>query len=459
MVRVSTRTVGPEFTLRIQQQVAALSAKANYHSLELKDGRIIPGLVDVASLRARVDAFPIPADLRGRRVLDVGAASGWNSFEMERRGAEVMAIDCVQYDELPIARELLESRVDYRIADVTELGPETHGTFDYVLFFGVLYHLRHPLLGLEKVCALTREAAFIESYVTDSVGEKSDECSMTFYEIDELGGQIDNWFGPTTKCLLALCRSAGFARVEFKYFSDLRAGVTCYRKWEDPPANPTASTPWICSVVNNRTSNIYFHKDRDEYMCIYFRSTDPVTRETLRAEVDGYGVPALAVASARPGEWQANLRCPPGMAVGKHQVRMRSTGSAFSNEFTIEVLPLNGAEEPVKRGPVEGGESAGAPVLVAVENSLDRSSIFHGFKSEWLCVRFKTGETGLDRGLIAMRIDEEEMAVEILTDLGDGEHQVSVRFPARLVAGRHSLRLRTGNSGFSEALEFTVESA
>jgi tRNA (mo5U34)-methyltransferase len=455
MIDVTPRTVGPAFTERIQQQVAALAAKANYHSLELNDGQVIPGLIDVAALRARVDAFPIPRDLKGQRVLDVGAASGWNSFEMERRGAQVMAIDCVQYDELPIARELLQSAVDYRIADVTELAPETHGLFDYVLFFGVLYHLRHPLLGLEKVCALTRETAFIESYVTDAVGEKSDECQMTFYEIDELGGQIDNWFGPTTKCLLALCRSAGFARVKLEYFSDLRAGVTCYRKWEDAPDNPTAAAPWICSVVNNRTGNIYFYKDRDEYMCIYFRSTDPVTRESLRAEMDGYGVPALAVASARPGEWQANLRCPPGLGVGKHQVRMRSTESGFSNEFTIEVLPLNAQPELLKR-PVEGGELAPAPVLVAVENSLDRSQVFHGYKSEWLCVRFKTDQQQMDRGSIFLRIDEEEMGIEILTDLGDGEHQVSVRFPAKLPAGQHSARLRTAHSSFSDALEFTV---
>src|ERR1700674_5735838 len=127
----SSLTQSPEFRRRTQQQVDQLSRHSSYHSLELADGTVIPGLIGIDALKTRIESFPIPADLRGRRVLDVGAASGWNSFEMERRGAEVMAIDCVQYDELPIARELLESRVDYRIADVTELGPETHGTFDY----------------------------------------------------------------------------------------------------------------------------------------------------------------------------------------------------------------------------------------------------------------------------------------------------------------------------------------
>ena len=48
-----------------------------------------------------------------------------------------------------------------------ELSPETVGLFDYVLFFGVFYHLRNPLAGLEKICSITREAAFVESYVTD----------------------------------------------------------------------------------------------------------------------------------------------------------------------------------------------------------------------------------------------------------------------------------------------------
>jgi len=70
------------FAARIQKYVADLSRKQHYHSLELNDGTVLPGLIGVEALRARVRAFPIPEDLIGRRVLDVGAASGWNAFEL-----------------------------------------------------------------------------------------------------------------------------------------------------------------------------------------------------------------------------------------------------------------------------------------------------------------------------------------------------------------------------------------
>jgi len=220
----------PVFAARIQKYVAELSRKQHYHSLELNDGTVLPGLIGVEALRARVRSFPIPEDLRGRRVLDVGAASGWNAFEMERRGAEVVAVDCVEYSELREVGELRRSRIDYRLLDVDELDPAEIGAFDCILFFGVLYHLRHPLLGLEKICALARDCVFIESYVADGFGERSEACTLEFYETDELGGQIDNWFGPTTKCLMAMCRSAGFVQVTLEYVAEGRAGITCRRR-------------------------------------------------------------------------------------------------------------------------------------------------------------------------------------------------------------------------------------
>ena len=83
----------PEFQRLIRLQTEAFAKNTPYHSLELLDGTIIPGIIPVPNLQARLAAYPLPQDLRGRRVLDIGAASGWNSFECERRGADVVAID------------------------------------------------------------------------------------------------------------------------------------------------------------------------------------------------------------------------------------------------------------------------------------------------------------------------------------------------------------------------------
>ncbi|MDE3198431.1 MAG: TIGR04290 family methyltransferase, partial [Acidobacteriota bacterium] len=76
-----------------RRQVERLSRLGWYHSIELPDGGVIEGHQSVEQLRRRIAQFPIPADLTGRRVLDIGAWDGWFSFEMERRGASVLAVD------------------------------------------------------------------------------------------------------------------------------------------------------------------------------------------------------------------------------------------------------------------------------------------------------------------------------------------------------------------------------
>jgi tRNA (mo5U34)-methyltransferase len=446
----------PAFSARIREMVGALSRKTCYHSLELNDGTVLPGLIGIEALRARIQSFPIPGDLRGRRVLDVGAASGWNSFEMERRGAEVVAVDCVDYSELATVRDLLGSRVDYRLLDMDELDAERVGTFDFVLFFGVFYHLRHPLLGLEKICALTRDSAFVESFVVDA-GQRSDACTLEFYEIDELGGQIDNWFGPTTACLMAMCRSAGFARVDLEYINDRRAGLTCRRRWEEPPANPTCEAPWLCSAVNNRTSDVYFHFSKDEYICMYFRSREEITKNHLRAEVDELGAPVLSVAKIGDGEWQANLRVPPGLTAGTHEIRLRTLNSGFSNGFSFVVIPGN---DPVSSlpvfPPVEAASDPG-PSLVAVGSTFDRSAVFHGYRNEYLHVRFLSGETNLSRDSVLLEIDGRPEPIQLVTRLSATEWQVNAKLPRNIGAGSHSARVRTLRSGYSESGNFIFQ--
>jgi tRNA (mo5U34)-methyltransferase len=209
--------------------VAELARLGWYHSIELPDGRVIPGLQTLEQLRERIARFPIPENLTGKRVLDIGAWDGWFSFEMERRGASVVAVDSTRQETFFEARRLLDSRVEYVIEDVCRLNPKDIGCFDIVLFFGVLYHVKHPLLALEKVCELTTEMACIESLVIDDPPSNAPPM-MEFYEGTELSGGFDNWVGPNTACLLAFCRTAGFVRVDLGTVVDYRAHVTAYRK-------------------------------------------------------------------------------------------------------------------------------------------------------------------------------------------------------------------------------------
>ncbi|HTT62910.1 MAG TPA: hypothetical protein VMG35_13745, partial [Bryobacteraceae bacterium] len=96
----------PTFRELVQQQVALLSTKGWYHSIELPDGSVVQGMIGIDALKARLAAFPIPADLTGKRVLDVGAWTGWCSFEMERRGAQVVAVDCIEFEEFREAHRM-----------------------------------------------------------------------------------------------------------------------------------------------------------------------------------------------------------------------------------------------------------------------------------------------------------------------------------------------------------------
>src|SRR5579884_12044 len=167
----------------VQQHVEQLLRGTPYHSLELPDGTIVPGLISIEALRTRIQSFPIPSDLSGRTVLDVGAASGWNSFEVLRRGAAVTAVDCVEFEELTRVRELFTPRIEYKRLDVDELTPDSIGTFDFVLFLGVLYHLRHPLLALERIWAVTKDAAFVESFVCEPNQSVNNGSYLEFYDV------------------------------------------------------------------------------------------------------------------------------------------------------------------------------------------------------------------------------------------------------------------------------------
>src|SRR3954454_24790747 len=101
-------------TRATKEQIATLDELGWYHSIELPDGTIIQGLQSIEQLRNRIAQLPIPDDLSGKRVLDIGAWDGWFSFEMERRGAHVVALDAMENPKLKIARDLLNSNIEIR---------------------------------------------------------------------------------------------------------------------------------------------------------------------------------------------------------------------------------------------------------------------------------------------------------------------------------------------------------
>lgn len=318
-----------------RRQAARLSRLGWYHSIELPDGGVIEGLQSLDQQRERLRQFPIPEDLTGKRVLDVGAWDGWFSFEMERRGAEVLAVDSAKNTRLLEARQLLGSRIDYQIADICRLTAKDVGTFDIVLFFGVLYHLKHPLLALENVCGLCRDMACIESFVTDA--DPHVLPLMEFYETTELRGQADNWVGPNLSCLLAFCRTAGFARVNFEGALGERAHITGYRRWLEHAGTDPA--PEVLCVANSTRQDHTFAESADDYLTFYFTSPlDDLNCDNVQPQIGLYGSRPLQVARCGGG-WQAACKIPPGLSRGAHDAKIRTANSPYSVPVRIVLGP------------------------------------------------------------------------------------------------------------------------
>jgi tRNA (mo5U34)-methyltransferase len=184
-----------------------------YHTIDLGGGVITPGVDDTPQRLAKLH---LPQSLEGRTVLDIGAWDGFFSFECERRGAtRIVATDYYSWHGsgwgtkagFVLARDALRSRVEDVDIDVMDLAPERVGTFDVVLFLGVLYHLRHPLLALERVASVTGRLLIVET-VVDLIGLR--RPAMAFYPGRELNNDPTNWWAPNGPAMHTMLHSVGF---------------------------------------------------------------------------------------------------------------------------------------------------------------------------------------------------------------------------------------------------------
>jgi len=203
-----------------------------YHSIELPDGIITPGWAP-----KHVDMYHVPEDLSGLRVLDVGAWDGYWTFKALQRGArEVVAIDDFsdglgkniahpKWETFDLCRSALgysDAQVKRLEMSVYDVSPEKLGMFDVVFFFGTIYHLRHPLLALDRLSAVCTSTIYVESAVIDDhsayrgVGDGYPaDMVMEFYPDDQLGNNPTNWWAPSAACLGHMVRAARFDQVDF----------------------------------------------------------------------------------------------------------------------------------------------------------------------------------------------------------------------------------------------------
>lgn len=268
---------------------------------------------------------------------------------------------------------------------------------------------------------------------------------MEFYETDELGGKMDNWFGPTTECLMALCRAAGFARVEYVNTWHRHARVLCHRKWEPAPPVPGYAPPILNAALNTRDYGVNFRSRKEEYLTCWFSSPlDHLDRRDLRPEVSGFGSPALSLNQDAPGHWMINVRLPPGLKPGRHAVRLRTSGSEFGGECHIFV------DTPV------------VPDELEIRSLCDEVTW-----REYVCVaatgRFVSLYAGglaenSDSGNVEIVIDDAPLKPKFVgSEDENGSRQVNVQLPGHLSLGKHQVVLRQAGKSSKVAIVDAVQ--
>ena len=200
--------------------------------MDLGHGVVTKGVVNAPT--ALLPRVHLPDRLDGLSVIDIGAWDGYMAFECERRGASpVVAVDSFEWEEdttdsrikhyagratgragFDLAHEAYNSKVKPVFCEVLDLSPDkVGGAFDVVLFLGVLYHMRHPLLALERVSHLVKPDGLliVETHIDMIQDEKP---GMRFYPGAELNGDVTNWWGPNPACVEAMLRIVGFGDVQ-----------------------------------------------------------------------------------------------------------------------------------------------------------------------------------------------------------------------------------------------------
>ena len=220
----SPRFTRQEIELRIQQ------LGEWFHNMDLGGVQTAPGhfLGDYPAVKWRGFAHAIPSDLTGKSVLDIGCNGGFYSIEMKRRGADrVVGIDSDDgyLAQAKFAAEVHGMDIEFRNLSIYDV-PQLNERFDLVLFMGVLYHLRHPLLALDLLYDhVVGDTLIFQSLLRGSteVGEISE--NYHFWETDIFerrdvplmyfieqcySNDPTNWWIPNRACVEAMLRSSGF---------------------------------------------------------------------------------------------------------------------------------------------------------------------------------------------------------------------------------------------------------
>ena len=198
----------------------------------ITNGLVVHGPDDGSYMYTR---FGLPKDLTGKTVLDIGTWDGMFAFETEKCGAKsVKGIDIYQYEQYDLGqftgnkgfefcKKVLESKVEFErksFMDVTE-------QYDVILFYGVLYHLTDPLLGIKKLAEITKETCIIETAIVNPAQCTNIAKEPVLYYSPGFDSDPTNAFYPNSAFMEKAFKWYGFKTVEEIYNDSYRATYVC----------------------------------------------------------------------------------------------------------------------------------------------------------------------------------------------------------------------------------------
>jgi tRNA (mo5U34)-methyltransferase len=219
-----------------------------WHSIDLGEGIVTRGAKSLKALSREHKIFFDPVHIDGATVLDVGAWNGAHSFEAARRGARVLATDHYVWthnewrgrEGFDLANAALGLNIEARLADLSDISVEKVGSFDVVLFLGVLYHLPSPLTALQQIAKVAKECLIVETRAGLMWMRKP---ALTYHPGATLDGDPTNFFVPNTAFVIEALRECGFELFD-TYYTGRRLTVhawrgTTLRRLKDAPERHT----------------------------------------------------------------------------------------------------------------------------------------------------------------------------------------------------------------------------
>jgi len=209
------------------EQLKEMNKITWWHTM-LLDGILTKGRDESA---IKLMAIQMPQDLKEKTVIDIGAWDGFFSFEAERRGAEVLAVDTYVWQrdklwdikagkEIPhtgkagfnFARKILNSKVEDKEIEVMDLS-EKIGQFDLVLCLGILYHMEDPFGMCKRMFDITKKDGML-ILETHLDSENTEYPVMSFYPNKECNNDPGTWWGPNPECVEEMLKAAGYKEVK-----------------------------------------------------------------------------------------------------------------------------------------------------------------------------------------------------------------------------------------------------